>query len=54
MDITVPDDGRVYEEREAIEKYQDLGVEIGRPWQLKKVQALPVVVGFLGSVTQRL
>ena len=53
VDIAVPADGRVHEkEREKVEKYQDLRREIGRLWQLRKVQVVPVVVGALGSVTK--
>ena len=53
VDIAVPADGRVHEkEREKVEKCQDLRREIGRLWQLRKVQVVPVVVGALGSVTK--
>ena len=53
VDTAVPADGRVHEkEREKVEKYQDLRREIGRLWQLRKVQVVPVVVGALGSVTK--
>ena len=53
VDIAVPADGRVHEkEREKVEEYQDLRREIGRLWQLRKVQVVPVVVGALGSVTK--
>ena len=33
-------------------KYQELGREISRLWQLKKVQVVPVVIGALGSMTK--
>ena len=49
----VPADVRVEEkEREKVEKYQDLKREIGRLWNLKKVEVVPVVIGALGSVTK--
>ena len=53
IDIAVPADVRVQErEREKVEKYQDLKREIGRLWNLKKVEVVPVVIGALGSVTK--
>ena len=53
IDIAVPGDVRVYEkEQEKVEKYQDLKREIGRLWQMRKVQVIPVVVGSLGSVSK--
>ena len=54
IDIAVPADVRVEEkEREKVEKYQDLKREIGRWWNLKKVEVVPVVIGALGSVTKK-
>ena len=48
----MPANGRVHEkEREKVEKYQGLRREMGRLWQLKNVQAIPVI-GALGSVTK--
>ena len=53
IDIAAPADGRVRsEEREKVEKYQDLKREIGRLWKLKMVEVVPVVIGALGSVTK--
>ena len=53
IDIAVSADVRVEEkEREKEEKYQDLKREIGRLWNLKKVEVVPVVIGALGSVTR--
>ena len=47
----MPADVRVEEkEREKVE--QDLKREIGRLWNLKKVEVVPVVIGALGSVTK--
>ena len=46
VDIAVPADRRVEEkEQEKIEKYQDLKREIGRMWEIRKVQVVPVVIG---------
>ena len=55
MDIASPGDHRVYEkEGEKIEKYQDLKREIGRLWGIRHLQVIPVVVGALGVVNNRL
>ena len=52
VDIAVPADGRVEEkEQEKVEKYQGLKREIGRMWEIRKVQVVPVVIGALGSVS---
>ena len=53
VDIAVPADRRVEEkEQEKLEKYQDLRREIGRMWEMRKVQAAPVVIGALGSFSK--
>ena len=53
VDIAVPADRRVEEkEQEKVEKYQDLKREIGRMWEIRKVQVVPVVIGALGSVSK--
>ena len=53
VDIAVPADRRVEEkEQEKVEKYQDLKREIGRMWEIRKVQLVPVVIGALGSVSK--
>ena len=53
IDIAKPADVRVGEkEREKVGKYQDLKREIGRLWQLKMVEVVPVVIEALGSVTK--
>ena len=39
-------------EREKVENYQDLKREIERLWKLKIIEAVPVVIGALGSVTK--
>ena len=53
VDIAVPAGRRVEEkEQEKVEKYQDLKREIGRMWEIRKVQVVPVVIGALGSVSK--
>ena len=55
MDIASPWDLRVYEkEGEKIENYQDLKREIGRPWGNRHLEVVPIVVGALGVVSNRL
>ena len=55
VDIATPWDHRVYEkEGEKIEKYQDLMREIGRLWGIRHLEVVPVVVGALGGVSNRL
>ena len=55
MDLASPWDHRVYEkEGEKIEKYQDLKREIGRLWGIRHLEVIPVVVGSLGVVSNRL
>ena len=49
-DIAVPADVRV-QEKEKVEKYQDLKKEIRRLWKLRNVEIVPVVIGALGSVS---
>ena len=41
-------------EGEKIEKYQDLKSEIGRLWVIRRLEVVPVVVGALGVVSNRL
>ena len=55
VDIAIPGDCRIAEkEAEKIEKYQDLKIEIGRIWGIKRLIVIPVVVGALGCVTKNL
>ena len=55
MDIASPWDHRVYKkEAEKTDKYQDLKRKIGKLWDIKKQEVVPVVVGALGAVTKRL
>ena len=54
VDVAVPNDTHINEkEREKIEKYQDLRLEIQRMWDVK-AKVVPVVVGALGAVTNNL
>ena len=49
IDAAIPGDCRIGEkEIKKIEKYQNLKSELKRPWSLKKVEVVPVVVGVLG------
>ena len=55
VDIASNWDRRVYEKGgEKIEKYQDLKREIGRLWGISHLEVVPVVVGALGVVSNRL
>ena len=55
LDIASPWDHSVYEkEGEKIEKYKDLKREIGRLWGIRHLKVVPVVVGVLGVVSNRL
>ena len=50
IDIAVPADVRV-EEKEKVEKYQDLKKETRRLWKLRNVEIVPVVIGTLRTVS---
>ena len=55
IDVACPGDSRiVLKEEEKIDKYRDLAIEIEAIWRLKKVLIVPVVIGALGSITDRL
>ena len=55
VDIASSWDHRVYEkEGEKNEKYQDLKRKIGRPWGTWHLEVVPVVIGALGVVSNRL
>jgi len=41
-------------ENEKLEKHQDLKREIMKLWNLRRVEAVPVVVGALGSVSKKI
>ena len=55
IDVACPGDKRIQDkEREKIEKYTDLAVEIQRIWKLKCVKVVPIVIGVLGMFTNKL
>ena len=54
IDVACLGDSRiVLKEEENIDKYRDLATEIKALWCLKKVLIVPVVIGTLGSITDR-
>ena len=54
IDVEIPGDARVCDkEREKIEKYSLFKDEIERLWQIKKVVAIPILVGALGTITTK-
>ena len=53
-DFTVPGDSRIEEkQKDKIEKYQDLGRELQKIWNVK-VKIIPLVVGSLGAILKQL
>ena len=55
IDIAVPNDSRTSDiEKQKMEKYQDLKMEIKRIWDMRNVIVVPVIVGALGSITKKL
>ena len=52
IDFAVPGDSRIEEEKDKIEKYQDLGRELQKIWNVK-VNIIPLVVGSLGAITKQ-
>ena len=54
IDFAVPGDSRIGEKgKDKIEKYQDLGRELQKIWNVK-VKIIPLVVGSLGAITKQL
>ena len=54
-DVAALNDSRMNaKEQEKIEKYQELRWEVARLWKMKKVEVIPVVVGALGTITNKL
>ena len=39
--------------KKKIEKYQELRWEVASLWKMKKVEVIPMVVGALGTITNR-
>ena len=55
IDIAVPGDCRIgIKETEKVEKYEELKREIRKIWAMKKVEVIPIVVGALGAVSNKL
>ena len=53
IDFAVPGDSRIQEkEKDKIEKYQDLGRELQKIWNVK-VKIIPLVVGSLGAIPKQ-
>ena len=53
IDFEVPGDSRIEEkEKNKIEKYQDLGRELQKIWNVK-VKIIPLVVGSLGAIPKQ-
>ena len=53
IDFAVPADSRIEErEKDQIEKYQDLGRELQKIWNVK-VKTIPLVVGSLGAIPKQ-
>ena len=53
IDFAVPGDSRIEEkEKDKIEKYQDLGRELHKIWNVK-VKIIPLVVGSLGAIAKQ-
>ena len=53
IDFAVPGDSRIEEkEKDKIEKYQDLGRELRKIWNVK-VKIIPLVVGCLGAIPKQ-
>ena len=55
IEIAVLGDCRIgIKETEKIEKYEELKREIRKIWAMKKVEVIPIVVGALGAVSNKL
>ena len=53
IDFAVPADSKIEEkEKDKIEKYQDLGRELQKIWNVK-VKIIPLVVGSLGAIPKQ-
>ena len=53
IDFAVPGDSRIEEkEKDKIEKYQDLGRELQKIWNVK-VKIIPLVLGSLGAIPKQ-
>ena len=55
IDVACPFDTRIEEkEREKIDHYQDLKVEVKKIWNCKSVSVIPIVIGALGAISKHL
>ena len=55
IDITVPGDSSVSDkEKKKPKKYQDLKREIKKIWNMRSVIVVPVIVGTLQNITEKL
>ena len=53
IDFAVPGDSRIEEkEKDKIEKYQDLGRQLQKIWNVK-VNIIPLIAGSLGAISQQ-
>ena len=53
IDLAVPGDSRIQEkQKDKIEKYQDLGRDLQKIWNVK-VKIIPLVVGSLGAISKQ-
>ena len=52
IDFAVPGDRIEEKEKDKIEKYQDLGRELQKIWNVK-VKIIPLVVGCLGAIPKK-
>ena len=52
IDFVVPGDSRIEEKKDKMEKYQDLGRELQKIWNVK-VKIIPLVVGSLGAIPKQ-
>ena len=53
IDFAVPGDSRIEKEKDKIEKYQELGRELQKIWNVK-VKIIALVVASLGAITNSL
>ena len=52
IDFSVPGDSRIEKEKDKIEKYQGLGRELQKIWNVK-LKIIPLVVGSLGAIPEQ-
>ena len=52
IDFAVPGDSQIEKEKDKVEKYQDLGRELQKIWNVK-VKIIPLVVGSLGALPKQ-